>query len=33
MLTVDEAHYTKNPETDRTHAVRAWIAATPVRCS
>ena len=29
MLTVDEAHYTKNPEADRTQAVRAWIAATP----
>ena len=29
MLTVDEAHYTKNPDTDRTRAVLAWIAATP----
>lgn len=29
MLTVDEAHYTKNPEADRTRAVLAWIAAAP----
>jgi superfamily II DNA or RNA helicase len=29
MLTVDEAHYAKNPQALRTQAVRAWAAATP----
>jgi SNF2 family DNA or RNA helicase len=29
MLTVDEAHYAKNPRAQRTQAVRAWAAATP----
>jgi superfamily II DNA or RNA helicase len=28
MLTVDEAHYAKNPEAQRTKAVQAWAAAT-----
>jgi superfamily II DNA or RNA helicase len=29
MLTVDEAHYAKNPRTLRTKAVRGWARATP----
>jgi superfamily II DNA or RNA helicase len=29
MLTVDEAHYAKNPQTLRSKAVRAWAQATP----
>jgi superfamily II DNA or RNA helicase len=28
MLTVDEAHYAKNPDAQRTKAVQAWAAAT-----
>ncbi|HEX7164494.1 MAG TPA: DEAD/DEAH box helicase [Trebonia sp.] len=28
MLTVDEAHYAKNPDAQRTRAVQAWAAAT-----
>jgi superfamily II DNA or RNA helicase len=29
MLTVDEAHYAKNPQTLRTRAVRQWARAAP----
>jgi superfamily II DNA or RNA helicase len=29
MLTVDEAHYAKNPRTLRAQAIRAWARATP----
>ena len=29
MLTVDEAHYVKNPRTLRAQAIRAWAQATP----
>jgi superfamily II DNA or RNA helicase len=29
MLTVDEAHYAKNPQTLRSKAIRAWAQATP----
>lgn len=28
MLTVDEAHYAKNPDAQRTKAGQAWAAAT-----
>ena len=33
MLTVDEAHYTKNPEALRTKAVRNWAQRTERSCS